>query len=187
MMTSMATGMPLLPGWLALVLTVALCAVWLLHLRHAWVMRGSRRWWHAGHMAMAAGMIAMCLLPQAQHARLYWAGVCAFGALGAGAGSFTVAIWRREGRPDWLWVAATADMGAMAYMSLPATDRAALLSYLFVAYLCVEALLWALVPSPSLARVRVTPAVMSVSMAWMLIAMQAMNMTTGVPMAPMHM
>jgi hypothetical protein len=108
---------------------------------------------------------------------------------------------RREGRPDWLWGAATADMGAMAYMSLPAADRAALLSYLFVTYLCVEALLWALAPSPSprmspagrdgavlsSAGVRVTLAVMSVSMAWMLIAMQAMNMTTGVPAAPMHM
>jgi hypothetical protein len=116
---------------------------------------------------------------------------------------------------NWLWVAATADMGAMAYMSLPAADRVALLSYLLVTYLCVEALLWALVPSPSprmgpagrgmsplahgkspagrdgavlsSAGVRVTLAVMSVSMAWMLIAMQAMNMTTGVPTAPMHM
>lgn len=201
MVRSMANGMALLPGWLTAAWVVVLCAAWLLHLWHARSMRGGPRWWHAGHMVMAAGMIAMYVLPQAHHPRLYWAGVCVFAALGAGSGTLAAAAWRRTGRPDWLWTAATADMAAMTYMSLPAADRAALPSYLLVTYLCVEALLWALVPSPSPRMraaghdraaspspgVRATLAVMSVSMAWMLVVMQSMHMTTGVPAAPMHM
>lgn len=197
----MVTGMPLLPGWLAVVLAAALGAVGLVHLRHAWAMRGERRWWHAGHMGMAAGMIVMCLLPQPGHAGLYWADVCLFGTLCLAAGAYAVASRRRDGRTGWLWAATMTDMAAMAYMALPAADRLTLLSYLLITYLCVEALLWAVIPSrPGPASpaslepgrgpgpgVRTTLVVMSVSMAWMLIAMQEMYLAPGAPGAPMHM
>jgi hypothetical protein len=48
------THTALLPGWLRGVWIVAACAVVVVHLRHVWVMSGQRRYWHVGHVLMAA-------------------------------------------------------------------------------------------------------------------------------------
>ncbi len=223
----MTMHMPLLPDWLRYVWAAALVVVLVLHLRHAESMRGEVRLWHVGHILMAAGMIAMYLLPQADHPHLYWGGVALYGALTLAAGAYAATAWSGAGAPSWPWLASTVDMAVMTYMSLPRDDRPAWITYVAIAYLLVETLLWLVATAPSaappsdlpeaaadertdgatatavrtrpsaLARlnrpesdvtlgVRTTLAIMSLSMAWMLLAMQTMHMAGGV--APgMHM
>ncbi|OZM76552.1 DUF5134 domain-containing protein [Pseudonocardia sp. MH-G8] len=55
------THTALLPGWLRGVWIAAVCAVVVVHLRHVCVMSGQRRYWHVGHVLMAAGMAYMYL------------------------------------------------------------------------------------------------------------------------------
>lgn len=230
MTMTMTMHMPLLPQWLRVVWAAALAVVLVLHVVHAVTMRGETRRWHVGHILMAAGMIAMYLLPQADFPDLYWGGVAVFGLLTISAGFFLVNAWMRTQRLSWVWLATTLDIAIMTYMSTPARQWAALLTYLVVAYLVVETLLWLTARIPDsggparagapaeqhtldsttshggvliLTRpivalwhnrpesdvttgVRLTLAVMSLSMAWMLIAMQNMQMSGA--MAPgMHM
>lgn len=235
-MPTMTTTMPLLPHWLKWLWVAALCVVVALHLWHVWSMSGRARWWHTGHVTMAAGMITMFLVPPAGHTSLYWAGVVLFGAATIAAGLGAAMLWHRDKLMNWLWAGATVDMLAMTYMTLPTHDRDETLTYLFVAYLAVEVVIWLSNPLPrwftrqmttipqsdpdisgprtqpdpvtpagtlSLTRlkshhtgetcesmrlvadvtigVRITLAVMSASMGWMLIAMQTMQ-ATGMPM-----
>jgi hypothetical protein len=138
----MGMSMPLLPGWLAIVWAVAFAGVVVLHLWHAACLPGQRRVWHAGHIAMAAGMAAMYLLPRMAHPEVYRGGLVLYAVLTAGV--ITVASWfrRREQALNPIWVASAVDYLAMTYMLTPPADRPAWLNFLFAAYLAAEALMW---------------------------------------------
>lgn len=137
-------SMPLLPSWLRLVWAAALCAVLVLHLVHAWAMTGQRRWWHAGHTLMAAGMTLMYLLPAMTHRPLYTAGTVLFAALTVTLAGATAAFRHREGVLNPLWVTSAADMLVMGYMMLPATARPGWLTSVLVGYLTIQVVVWAL-------------------------------------------
>ena len=142
--------MPLLPSWLRYAWAAALVVVFVLHLRHAAEMRGEARRWHTGHILMAAGMVAMYLLPQHAHPHLYQVGVGVFAALTLAV--LTSGVMARLGgsTAGWLWAAATLDMAIMTYMSEPHYDRDAPVTYVLVAYLVLEAGLWLVARRPGL-------------------------------------
>lgn len=134
-------GMAFLPGWLRLVWVVALAVVVHVHLWHAAAMHGQQRWWHTGHVIMAAGMIAMYAF------MMSWPSVmdvtlAVFSVMSAMVIATTVLWWRREGVVNPVWVVAAVDMLVMVYMSLPAWSRPSLLTWLLLAYLGIEALFW---------------------------------------------
>lgn len=236
MPSTMTMQMPLLPQWLRWAWVVALCVVLLVHLWHVHSMSGQARWWHVGHVVMAAGMITMFVVREPAHVGLYWGGVALFGALALAMVLGGAALWRRDRLLNWLWAGSTVDMVAMTYMALPNDKRDLGLTLVLVAYLTVEVVVWLTDPLPRmLARqvhtlvqrrapelvpaadagtlavaatrpraarpavasdsscesmrlvadvngwVRVTLAVMSASMGWMLLAMQTMHMV-GMPM-----
>lgn len=133
--------MPLLPSWLRLAWTAVLCGVLVLHLVHAWAMPGQRRWWHAGHTVMAAGMVVMYLLP---HLTRQVPGAALFAVLTASSAGAAIVFRYREGVLNPLWVASAVDMLAMTYMLLPAAVRPAWLTGVFVTYLTVQVGMWAL-------------------------------------------
>jgi hypothetical protein len=185
-------SMPLLPMWLRIGWAVALGAVVLVHIWHAWSRPGQARWRHAGHTLMALGMMAMYLLGHTAHPGLYRVGAMLFGAWTVALVVTAIVLRHREGALNRLWVAATADMLAMTYMLLP--THAAVVSLVFVVYLFCQALAWALglwtpavvqPPAPAPAAVsravgltvhdgpaaRVSLAVMAASMAYMFAAM----------------
>lgn len=56
----------LLPTWVRIAWIIAFCTIAVVHLRHVWVMTGQRRYWHVGHVVMAAGMAHMYLPHPAQ-------------------------------------------------------------------------------------------------------------------------
>ncbi|MEU7401887.1 DUF5134 domain-containing protein [Streptomyces sp. NPDC044948] len=138
------TTMPLMPGWARALWAVALAGVVLVHVRHAWVLPGQRRWWHVGHTVMALGMAAMYLLPRMAHSGLYVAGVMLFTAVTVTEAAATVWHRRREGVLNPLWVSSTTDKLAMTYMLLSPAVRPAVLAYAFVVYAAGQALAWGL-------------------------------------------
>lgn len=139
----MMTQMWLLPDWLRAVWIVALCGVAVLHLRHAWVMTGQRRYWHIGHILMGVGMAYM-YLPHSAHLIPSVAGTAVFAT--AAIASTIAAVWfrLRYGALQPLWILSVVEMAVMIYMFLPMSTRSALLSYALAAYLFGQGVLWAL-------------------------------------------
>lgn len=183
------THTALLPGWLRGVWIVAASAVAVVHLRHVWVMSGQRRYWHVGHVLMAAGMAYM-YLPHPSHPIPDGSGTAAFAAAAA-ASIVAAAVFRiRDGVLNPLWILITAEVAVMAYMFLPTQARSPLLSYTLAVYLAGIGAAWALgrwdrhylsdhrpvhATSPSVQRtppaLRVSLATMAGAMAYMLFAM----------------
>lgn len=137
-----AMTMPLLPSWLRVVWIVALCAVIVLHIAHAWAMPGQRRWWHLGHTAMAAGMALMYALPRMQYTGLYRAGLVLFAVITVATAVTTVVFRWREGRANPLWALSTIDMLAMTYMLAPPETRPDWVNYAVAGYLAVQTVAW---------------------------------------------
>lgn len=148
----MTMRMPLLPGWSQWAWVSALAVVLVVHAWHVWTMSGRPRWWHAGHTVMAAGMVAMYAVRQHGHTGLYWVEAVLYAILTVAVGLGGAALWRRDRMVNWLWAASTVDLLAMTYMALPAADRDAGVTYSFVAYLVIEALVWLSDPLPRLVR-----------------------------------
>jgi len=139
-----SASMPLLPEWLRMLWVAALLGAAALHVRHAWLMPGQTRWWHAGHTTMAIGMTLMYLLDRMQHPALYQAGLAVFASALLTVAAITAAISRREGVLNPLWLASTLDLLAMVYMLLPAENRNAALTGVVVIYLTCQVLAWVL-------------------------------------------
>lgn len=133
---------PLLPMWLRIGWAVALGAVTLAHLWHAWARPGQARWWHAGHALMALGMTVMYLIDRTAHPGLSRLGAMLFGAWAAALAVTALAARHSDGVLDRLWVEAAADALAMTYMLAP--SHAAAVSLMLVVYLFCQALAWAL-------------------------------------------
>lgn len=133
-------SMPLLPGWLRIVLVATLGLVLLLHAWHAVGLAGQHRWWHAGHTGMAAGMIVMYLFMMIP--AVSWALLVVFAVLTVAVAAASLWWWRREGVVNPLWVTAALDMLVMSYMSLPAVARPVVVTWLLVTWLGLQALAW---------------------------------------------
>jgi len=139
-----AASMPLLPEWLRMLWVAALLGATALHVRHAWLMPGRVRWWHAGHTTMAIGMTSMYLLDRMQHPALYQAELAVFASALLTVAAITAAISRGEGALNPLWLAGTLDLLAMVYMLLPAENRNAALTGVILIYLTCQVLAWSL-------------------------------------------
>ncbi|MGB9279828.1 MAG: hypothetical protein WCB57_07050 [Pseudonocardiaceae bacterium] len=138
------TNMPLLPEWLRIGWVVALVAVIVTHVWHAYCRPGQHRWWHAGHVLMAAGMVVMYLPGSMAQPGLSRDGVGLYGGVALVTAAATAVLWHREGALNLLWVFSAVDMLIMAYMSLPAAIRPRLLGYALAAYLGCQLLAWSL-------------------------------------------
>lgn len=140
----MPMSMPLLPQWLRIVWALLLFVVLVQHAVHARQLRGQPRWWHIGHTMMALGMAAMYLLPRMQYGEWYRAGLVLFGVITAVEAVGVFVLLRREGVFNPLWVSSTIGMLVMTYMMISPVSRPSWLTLLFVGYLAVEVLAWAL-------------------------------------------
>jgi Domain of unknown function (DUF5134) len=133
----------ILPDWLAVLWTLAFIVVLVVHARHVAQTAGERRWWHAGHVLMAFGMVFMFAPPSLDHLDVpngFWPLLFANGA-----GVVVAWILARalNGHAvNALWAALAFDLAAMAYMWSP-SGYVAPLTWLLVAYFAVQALLWA--------------------------------------------
>lgn len=137
-----AMSMPMLPVWLRVVCVVVLGAVVVVHIGHGWARPGQRRWWHAGHVVMAAGMALMYGLPAMGHAVWNRAGLALFSLATIALAAVTVVLRGREGVLNPLWLFSGLDMLAMTYMFVPSSFRPSLLTVVFLAYLAGQVAAW---------------------------------------------
>ncbi len=179
----------MLPVWIRVAWSIALAVVAVLHLWHAAALRGQPRWWHGVHTAMAVGMAAMYAADPMKQAGLDRAMFTVFAVVAVGLVVVTAGVGRREGAANPLWALTVVGAAAMAYMSAVMLWPQAIgpvVSWVVIAYLCVDAIGWAFGVWDRLAvlrresiglaghdsvDVRISLAVMAASMAYMLAAM----------------
>ena len=106
-----------LPPWLGVVWVVLMAVVAVVHVRHLLTLPDITRAWHAGHVLMALGMVAM-----------FWPGgalltptVGAVGRVVLAAAALAAATWavvdrRRRGRWTTVWPLLAVDLAAMVWM-----------------------------------------------------------------------
>lgn len=138
------TSMPLLPEWLRFGWAVALVAVIVTHVWHGYCTPGQHRWWHAGHVLTAAGMVVMYLPGSMAQPDLSLGGMGLFGGVAAITAGATAVLRHREGVLNPLWVVSAVDMLIMAYMWLPPATRPSVLDYALAGYLGCQLLAWSL-------------------------------------------
>ncbi len=179
----------MLPGWVRVVWVVALVVVAVLHVVHARSLSGQSRRWHGVHTAMAVGMVAMYAADPMGQVGLDRVLLAVFAALTVALAAVIVAVGRREGVVNPLWVVTGLDTAAMAYMSAvmlwPASIGHAV-TWVVIGYLCVDALAWILgvwdrlpvlkrpaigLPGHDSLDIRLSLAVMAAGMAYMLLTM----------------
>jgi hypothetical protein len=167
MNTAMAMGTAL-PDWLKIAWTAIYVAILLVHARHVIDMAGQERAWHAFHLLMALGMIALFFpfSPDGIGVADIVIGsmIFAFAALAISGWIASVLIsWRSL---DFLWIILVVDILGMAYMFLAQQAPAKLLFFLFAAYFAVEACWWALgVFSQADSKQRLVPVIVGASAA----------------------
>jgi hypothetical protein len=133
----------ILPDWLAVLWTLAFIVILVVHARHVAQTEGERRWWHAGHVLMAFGMVFMFAPASLDHLDIPGGLWPLLFANGAGAVVAWMLARMLSGRAvNALWGALAFDLAAMAYMWSP-SGYVAPLTWLLVAYFAVQALLWA--------------------------------------------
>ncbi len=109
----------LVPPWLGWLWVVALTVVAAVHLRHLVSLPDVTRAWHAGHVLMALGMIAMFW----PHGALLAAPSGAVGRVVFVAAAVAAVVWAlvdrvRSGRWALVWLLLAADMAVMVWMFL---------------------------------------------------------------------
>jgi hypothetical protein len=193
----------LLPAWLGVAGAVLFLAVLASHLRHAAQTSGERRWWHCGHVLMAASMAVMYLPASVATigipAAVWQSAFATLAVVLLVSGAVMLCAHRA---PSALWLLLILDMAAMTYMWTPSAGTV-VLSWIAALYLLVQALLWAsdrirvidrpwtaggyalsgggvvcAAPGAELATefdLRISMCVMSTGMAYMIIAMQVMR------------
>ncbi|WP_170220741.1 DUF5134 domain-containing protein [Amycolatopsis cihanbeyliensis] len=133
----------ILPEWLRVAWIVALCVVALLHTGHMWAMNGRRRYWHAGHVLMALGMVYMYLPHRVQPVPAALA-MALFGTATVLAVVVALVLWSRDRTVDLLWLLIAVEMSVMAYMFVPAAAQVVAIRYGLAAYLAGVGALWVL-------------------------------------------
>lgn len=133
----------ILPNWLAVIWTLVFLVILVVHARHVMQTHGQRRYWHAGHVLMALGMVFMFAPGSLDHFNIpngFWP------LLFANAAGVVVAwilVRILYGQPvNGLWGVLAFDLAAMAYMWSP-SGYVAPITWLLVAYFGIEAVLWA--------------------------------------------
>jgi hypothetical protein len=130
------------PEWLGIAGAAMFLVIAASHVTHLIKTAGERRSWHACHVLMAVGMAFMY-----GPAPIDSLGVPpAFWRLVIAAAGALAALWALGGgdrAPSPIWLLTAVDLGAMLYM-WSAHGLIALLSWLLVAYLFLEAAMWAL-------------------------------------------
>lgn len=132
-----------IPGPVAVVWTVLFVVVLLVHLGHAGVMRGRHRFWHIGHVLMAAGMVVMFWLAGSGGLVPARPGVVVFVAAALVLGVSLVVAWARGVALGPLWLVSVADLAWMAYMFAMTGTRLVWLSVLGVVWFGVQVVGWA--------------------------------------------
>ena len=165
-----------IPGWAGLtwVLVYAAIATW--HLVHLTTMAGVSRLWHAAHVLMAAGMIDM-FWPWGGMPAGPGAGEAVFAAAAVAAGFLAlVTVTASRGRPvRGLWLLTAADLAVMVYMfALMSLRYLVVVTVLLAGWQLAEAAAWAAgrLGRGHVTGLRVSLALMSAGMAYMLLAMQ---------------
>ena len=118
-----AMSMPLLPGWLRVACVVALSAVVMVHVAHAWAR-------------------LMYALPTMSHAEWNRVGLALFSLATIAMAAVTIVLRFREGALNPLWLFSGLDMLAIAYMLAPSPARPAWLTVVVVAYLSGQVAAW---------------------------------------------
>ena len=188
-----------IPGWasLAWLLIYAVIAAW--HVGHLAAAGRSLRVWHTAHVLVAVGMIDM-FWPGGAMPVGPTSGQAVFGAAAAAVVA-AIAVAAARGRPvGRLWVLTAADLAVMAYMfALSSVRYLVVLTTVLAAWQVAEAIAWAsgylcpavpgtrlvaaggarglAVPRPASSgheglALRASLALMSLGMAYMLVAMQ---------------
>lgn len=136
-------GSDWIPTWLSVLALVGYAGVVLVHVHHARALRGPSRWWHAGHLLMALGMIDMFWPSSAGGAPVgETAGVVVFAV--ATACALGLLAWTAARGGHWqLWVVSVADLAAMVYMFAMMSHSSAALTVLFVSWSVLGGLGWA--------------------------------------------
>ncbi|MGH3094390.1 MAG: DUF5134 domain-containing protein [Streptosporangiales bacterium] len=136
------TGNALLPVWLRVAVSAAFFVVLVVHVWHLVDCDRRARAWHGGHVLMALGMIDM-FLPT--HGMLVGAGVGegVFAAAVVLVAGFLVVEVVRGARVGALWLVGGIDLAAMVYMFAMSQVRVSWLSWLLVAWFCLQAIGWA--------------------------------------------
>jgi hypothetical protein len=140
--TGAHAGVDLLPDWLAIVWTLIFLAILVTHARHVLRDDGQRRYWHVGHVLMAAGMIVMFAPPSIDPLDLpagLWQ--LAFAAAAGLVLGWTVhkAVIREA--VSVLWLVLALDLAAMVYMWSESAFRPAI-TWVLVTYFAAQAVVW---------------------------------------------
>ncbi|MHA6797924.1 DUF5134 domain-containing protein [Bounagaea algeriensis] len=138
----MTMSMPLLPEWAQWAWSAVFLGIAVVHVWHAWSMRGQSHWWHIGHTIMAAGMLLMYALPGTHHPGTYRAGLVLFLLVAAAEAVTAVVLRRREGALNPLWTCAVLDKLVMVYMLALPMHGPVLLTSVLVVYLGLQVLAW---------------------------------------------
>lgn len=132
----------ILPAWLAVIWTLVFIAILVTHARHALESGGQRRFWHSGHVLMAAGMAFMFAPASIDHFDLptgFWQLVFANGSLAVLA--WVLSRGAARSAINVLWLVIALDLAAMVYMWSPGSLQAPI-TWLLVAYFLAQGLLW---------------------------------------------
>jgi len=181
----------LLPEWLRLTGVFAFAGVTAVHLQHAVMASGTRRFWHAGHTLMAAGMISMFLPAQFRFPPpLVWTVIYALA--GSALVLWMVLMLLRRQAVGLFWPDLLIGILTMFYMFALRPATIIPLTVVLATYFVADAVGWATGwlyntqevsmsglqfgrrASPSTQRailVRITLATMAAGMAYMLVAM----------------
>ena len=131
---------PWVPMWLQVIASGAFVVVAVLHVWHAVREPVRVQLWHAGHVLMALGMLAM-FLPLHQVLVPAWLGVGLFAVVAAVALGVLGADLVRRRRVAWSWLVAAVDFGSMALMFAETTAH--WLVAVLVGWFALQAAGWA--------------------------------------------
>jgi hypothetical protein len=132
----------ILPAWLAVIWTLLFIAILVTHVRHALASGGQRRFWHSGHVLMAAGMAFMFAPASINHFDVptgFWQLAFANGSLAVLA--WLLSWWAVRSAINVLWLVMALDQAAMVYM-WSAGSLQAPITWLLVAYFLAQGVLW---------------------------------------------
>ncbi|WP_094930859.1 DUF5134 domain-containing protein [Pseudonocardia sp. MH-G8] len=131
---------PWLPTWVVVVFAAVFVVIMLLHVQHVVEMGSPRRWWHGGHVLMAAAMLVM-LVPIGGLPAVGPLGSSVCAAAAAGLGGSRLVLHRPAPR-SLLWPLLVVDLLAMAYMFAMEAVGTAWLTLPLVAWFVLQAWGW---------------------------------------------